>query len=325
MKVFEQINRGYNNTFKPGELTLGVVIPVENYDQGPIPTMENHVKRVKMIDELGFKALWVRDIPINIPSFGDAGQTFDPFTYLAFLAGQTTKIALGISSIALPLHHPLTIAKSASSIDVLSEGRMILGVASGDRPQEYPAMNIDFENRGQLFRDAFDYMRNAQESFPRFTSQHYGGLNGQMDVLPKPTAHKIPLLITGSSRQSLKWNAKNGDGWMSYPRNLYEQKQVISQYRALVEQYGNFDQPFMQPLYIDLMEDNHFKPQPIHLGFRIGIEYLNDYVLKLKEIGVNHLAFNLRFNKANMEETLHRLNEEVIPHFHNDYREAFTS
>ncbi|MEM1408601.1 MAG: LLM class flavin-dependent oxidoreductase [Bacteroidota bacterium] len=195
---------------------------------------------------------------------------------------------------ALPLHHPLTIAKSASSIDVLSEGRMILGVASGDRPQEYPAMNIDFENRGELFRDAFDYIRKAQESFPRFTSQHYGGLNGQMDVLPKPTAHKIPLLITGSSRQSLEWNAKNGDGWMSYPRNLYEQKQAISQYRSLVEQFGNFDKPFMQPLYIDLMEDNHFKPQPIHLGFRIGIDYLNDYVLKLKEIGVNHLAFNLR-------------------------------
>ncbi|MEM1408600.1 MAG: hypothetical protein AAGG59_17585 [Bacteroidota bacterium] len=80
MPSFESINRSYNNTFKPGELTLGVVIPVENYDQGPVPTMENHVKRVKLIDELGFKALWVRDIPINIPSFGDAGQTFDPFT-----------------------------------------------------------------------------------------------------------------------------------------------------------------------------------------------------------------------------------------------------
>ncbi|WP_324027260.1 LLM class flavin-dependent oxidoreductase [Maribacter sp. BPC-D8] len=59
----------------------------------------------------------MRDVPFNVPSFGDAGQTFDPFTYLGYLARQTSEIALGVSSIALPLHHPVYVAKSAATID----------------------------------------------------------------------------------------------------------------------------------------------------------------------------------------------------------------
>ena len=96
MTQFESINNAYNSVFKPNELTVGVVVPIENYAQSAVPTMQEHLKRVKYIEELGFKALWIRDIPFNVPSFGDAGQTYDPFTYLGFLAGQTSKIALGV-------------------------------------------------------------------------------------------------------------------------------------------------------------------------------------------------------------------------------------
>lgn len=320
MSAFEQINRGYNHTFQPEKLSLGVVIPIENYDQGSQPTMIDHVERVRLIDELGFKSLWIRDIPLNVPSFGDAGQMYDPFTYLGYLAGQTKRISLGISSIALPLHHPLNVVKSATSIDQLSNGRMILGVASGDRPQEYPAMNVDYETRGALFQDAFTYIRKAQKSFPAFDSRYYGSMDGHVDMLPKPTSCKLPVLMTGSSRQTLEWNAKNADGWMNYPRNSYQQKYAIDEYRSLVKQYGDFDKPFMQPLYLDLTEDKDFKPEPIHLGLRTGINYLNEYFQQLQEIGVNHVALNLRFNTIDIEETLHRISEEVIPHFHSPNR-----
>ena len=125
MIAFESINKGYDSVFKPNELSIGVVIPIENYAQSPVPTMRDHLKRVQLIEQLGFKALWVRDVPFNVPSFGDAGQTFDPFTYLGFLAGQTSEIALATGSIALPLHHPVNVAKSAATIDQLSGGRLI--------------------------------------------------------------------------------------------------------------------------------------------------------------------------------------------------------
>ena len=312
MKDFEPINKGYNSVFKPDRLSIGIVVPIENYAQSPVPSMKHHLARVQLIDRLGFKALWLRDVPFNVPNFGDAGQTFDPFTYLGYLAGQTTDIALGVASIALPLHHPVHVAKSAATVDQLSGGRLILGVASGDRYEEYPAMGIDYENRGELFREAFAFIRKAQEKFPSFESNSYGNLQGQIDVLPKATAHKLPLLITGSSRQTLTWNAENGDGWMSYPHDV----KVISQWRTLVAKTQTYNKPFMQPLYLVLQQDDDFKPLPIHLGLRIGANYLIDYLHSLQEIGVNHVALNLRFNSLDMDRTLENLAEKVLPHFH---------
>ncbi len=325
MASFESINAGFDKIFRPGALSLGIVVPIENYDQGPIPTMKDHQRRVQLIDELGFKALWIRDIPLNVPAFGDAGQLFDPFTYLGFLAGHTHSISLGVSSIALPLHHPLHVAKAAASVDQLSNGRMILGVASGDRPQEYPALNVEFENRDERFREAFHYLRKTHYSFPTFTSTHFGEINGQMDLLPKPTSSKIPLLMTGNSRQTLEWNAKHADGWMNYPRNLYQQKVTIETYRSLVSQHSSFDKPFMQPLYLDLHSNDDFRPQPIHLGFRIGINHLVEYLHQCEGIGVNHLAFNLRFNQLDIEETLEKLAKEVMPHFHQIQKTTLTA
>lgn len=325
MKVFESINKGYNSVFQPNQLSIGIVVPIENYAQGPVPDMINHLKRVVLVEDLGFKALWVRDVPFNVPSFGDAGQTFDPFIYLGYLAGQTNTIALGVGSIALPLHHPLHVAKSAATIDQLSNGRLILGVASGDRYEEYPAMGVDYNKRGELFRESFAYIREAQASFPTFETQHYGKLNGQIDILPKSTTHKIPMLLTGYSRQSLAWNAENSDGWMSYPKNLQQQQYTIAEWRALVAQTQTYDKPFMQPLYVDLQEQEDFKPQLIHLGFRLGTKYLIEYLQHLKDIGVNHIALNLRFNSRGIEQTLEHLAQAVLPHFQASQKEKQSS
>ncbi len=316
-KIFEAINRGYNSIFKPNQLSIGLVIPIENYAQNPVPAMQAHLERVQLAEVLGFKAIWVRDVPLNVPAFGDAGQTFDPFTYLGFLAGQTKEIALCIGSIALPLRHPVHVAKSAATIEQLSGGRLILGVASGDRPSEFPMMGIDFENRGAIFRDAFHYIRNAQKAFPVYKSDYFGELNGQSDILPKSKGHKIPILLTGHSRQSIEWIAVHADGWMYYPRNLYMQQHNIQEWRGLIPEIQEFDKPFMQPLYIDLHQNDDFVPQGIHLGFRIGINHLIKYFEYLKDIGVNHVALNLRFNTAKIEQTLERLAKQLLPHFHN--------
>ncbi len=316
MKEFEQISKGYNSVFQSNQLSVGLVVPIENYSQSSVPTMKHHVERVQLAEQLGFKSIWIRDVPFHMPSFGDAGQTFDPFTYLGFLAGQTSDIALGISSIALPLHHPVNIAKSAATIDQLSDGRLIMGVASGDRPTEYPAMHIEFEKRGELFRDTFDYIRKAQEDFPVLKDNHHGHLKGQMDILPKAKGAKIPMLITGSSRQTMTWNAEHGDGWMYYPRPTMQQAYTIAEWRREIAKYHDFDKPFMQPLYVILEKDDDFKPQPIQLGFRIGANYLVEYLNQIQEIGVNHVAINLRFNLRSIETTLDDLAEKVLPHFH---------
>jgi len=311
---FEPINRGYNTVFQPNQLSVGLVVPIENHGHKPVPTLAHHLERIQLAEQLGFAAVWVRDVPFNVPSFGDAGQTFDPFVYLGFLAGQTQRIALGVSSIILPLRHPAHVAKAVASADVLSGGRLIPGVASGDRPEEYPALNLPFGDRGTRFRESFDYIRRMGEDSPRFDNA-YGNPNGGMDMLPKPASGKLPLLITGGSQQDPNWIAQNGDGWMTYPRNTAAQAQVIRDWQTRVEAAGKLAKPVMQPLYVDLAEDPDAPPRPIHLGLRLGSRQLRSHLKSLEEIGINHVALNLRFNQADIETTLKRLANDVLPDF----------
>jgi len=311
---FQPINRGYNAMFHPNRLSLGLVVPLEAYPHGPAPLMIRHLERVQLVEKLGFSAIWLRDVPFNVPSFGDAGQLYDPFVYLGLLAGQTERIALGVASIVLPLRHPAHIAKAAASVDVLSGGRLILGVASGDRPDEYPALNMTFDDRGERFRDSFDYIQRMSENSPAFANS-YGAIGGGMDMLPKPLSGKLPLLITGGSQQEPEWIARNGDGWITYPRAIETQEKIIGGWRARVEAAGGPAKPAVQSLYVDLTEDPGAPPQPIHLGFRSGTKYLREHLKSLQEIGINHVALNLRFNQSSVETTLQRLADEVLPVF----------
>lgn len=311
---FQPINHGYNSVFRPNRLSLGVVVPLETYSTSPVPSMSRHVERVQLAEELGFSAAWLRDVPFNVPSFGDAGQVFDPFVYLGLLAGQTERIALGVASIVLPLRHPAHVAKAAASVDVLSGGRLILGVASGDRPEEYPALNIPFADRGARFRASFDYIRRMWEVSPAFENTS-GRPDGGMDMLPKPASGKLPLLITGGSQQDPDWIARNGEGWITYPRGIAAQAKIISDWRARVKAVGGPAKPAVQSLYVDLVDDAETPPQPIHLGFRLGANHLRAFLKLLEDIGINHVALNLRFNQADIETTLKRLADDILSDF----------
>lgn len=311
---FETINKAYNTVFKPNKLSIGLVVPVENYINSAIPTMENHIQMVKLVEDLGFKSIWLRDIPFHVPNFGDVGQMYDPFVYLGFLAAHTSKIALATGSIILPLRHPAHIAKSAASVDGLSNGRLLLGIASGDRYEEYPALNIGYENRGDKFRQSFEYIKNVWKDTPNFENE-FGMVGNGLDMLPKPTSKKVPMLITGASQQNQHWLAKNGDGWITYPRNPTLQGRVIKSWREKAKEFDVCNKPVSQSLYIDLLDSPNTSAYPIHLGYRTGTRFFKEHLKSLEEVGVNHIALNLRFNHADIKTTLNRLADEILPHF----------
>ena len=125
-----QTNPGFSRMFAPGRLTLGVLFAIESYP-GDAPTMVDQIRLAKRAEQAGFAALGVRDVPLRDPSFGDLGQIFDPWTWLGYVAGQTSSIALFTAAIVLPLRHPLHTAKAAASIDRLTGGRLVMGIASG--------------------------------------------------------------------------------------------------------------------------------------------------------------------------------------------------
>ena len=123
------------------------------------------------------------------------------------------------------------------------------------------------------------------------------------------------MALTGASQQSPDWLAKNGDGWITYPRNIAAQSQIINDWRSRINVIGGPLKPAVQSLYIDLVDAPGASPQPIHLGFRSGINHLRSYLKSLEEIGINHVTLNLRFNQADIETTLKRLADELLADF----------
>lgn len=301
------------DVFRSNRLTLGILFPIESY-QGDLPQMTGQEALAQRAEKLGFSALWFRDVPLRVPSFGDAGQVYDPFVYMSWIAAHTKTIKLGTAATILPLRHPLHTAKMAASIDQLSNGRVLLGVASGDRAQEYPAFGKDAETRGGAFRDSFEIIQSVlRNQFPTYNSEHFGNLAGQGDILPKPAQANMPMIAVGSSQQPLEWIAKHADAWLMYPRPLQIQQQIVAAWVGQLQSADRSGTPFGQSLYIDLAEHPSEPPRPIHLGFRSGRNHLVEHLHALAQIGVSHVILNLKYAGRPAGEIVEEVGEFVIP------------
>lgn len=313
-------HHGFSRTFQENKLTLGLILPLETYE-GNIPEMDlaKQIKRAKIADESLFASLFVRDIPLNDPSFGDVGQMYDPWIFLSYIAAHTKNIALGTASAITSFQHPLNLAKSAASFDKISGERLLFGLATGDRSIEFNAFRVDREKRAQIFQEALSVMRKAWgNSFPIIQTNQVN-LTGETDILPKPILGDIPVFITGFSGQSLEWIAENGDGWLFYPRNPFLQERMIKKYRSFTNKF----KPFAQSLYIDLCENPHEEPTYMQLGFKSGRKFLIDYLYELQEIGVNHVILSTKDSRRPIEDTIQELIEEVVPHFPTHHKNIY--
>ena len=302
---------GFQRMFAAGRLTIGIFFPIEAFP-GDQPTMADQVALAQRVEALGFAALWFRDVPLRDPTFGDVGQVFDPFVYLGHIAAHTRSIALATGAIVLPLRHPLHTAKAAASVDQLSGGRLLLGVASGDRAAEFPAFGVPLAERGEAFRENVRVIRHVLERSFQPIESTYGTFVG-VDLVPKPVG-RIPLLVTGSSRQSPEWIVQSADGWITYPRPVQFQARLAREWHDAVRAHspGSF-KPFAQSLYIDLAADANERPSAIHLGFRSGWKGVLDHVLGLRAAGVNHVALNLKYGRRCAREVVEELGREVLP------------
>lgn len=305
----KSFNRGYHTMFEEDKLSCGMFMPIEAFTKD-IPTMQNQTAMAVRAEQLGFKGLWFRDIPLRDPNFGDVGQIFDPFVYMAYIASKTSTIALATGSVVLPLHHPIDIAKAATSVDVLSEGRVVLGTAAGDRPLEFPAYGIPYERRQQRYRDTSQYMKALFSTYFPLVRNDLGEMLNS-DMLPKPYGADIAMMTTAYALQTEEWIAQNSDGWINFPRPLKTIEKTLKRWKKLTEPYGF--KPYVQGLMLDLLEDEDAGPYPIHLGFSSGKKYLIEYLLHMKELGVNHVIFYLKLSKRPADEVLEQLGKEVLP------------
>ncbi len=302
--------------FAPGHLTLGIMSPIQNYGFD-YPALQGQETMVAMAERAGFAAVWVRDVPLHDPAFGDVGQMYDPWVYLGWLAAHTERIALATGSVILPLRHPIDVAKAAASADQLSGGRLVMGIATGDRPVEFPAYGQPHHRRDTAFRDRLEFIRRLlTERVPAIDTE-IGRMHGP-DLVPKPIAGRIPMLVTGHSGQTMDWIAEHGDGWLTYMRPPSQQREIVQSWQRALAASTDGEPPFKpfgQGLHIDLTEDPETLASPIHNGYRLGRHQLVALLDTLAAMGVNHVILVLRFGHREAADVIAELAEHVLPLF----------
>jgi luciferase-type oxidoreductase len=297
-----------------GGFSIGLELPLDN-DWSPAgerarresgrlpgePDMQHHAQLSTLADRLGFRALWVRDVPLYDPSFGDAAQVFEMFSYLGYLAGVTKNILLGTAAVVLPLREPVLTMKSAVTIDRLSGGRLLLGTASGDRPIEYPVFGRSFEERGAAFREQIAMLRGSHDpSWP-----------AGIQLLPRPE-QPIPLLVAGLAQQSPQWVGQNMDGWLAYPGTPEDHVHRS----ALWREVAGADKPYISFIHLDLLEDPDAPLRRHRFGASVGRNGLIAELQAMKAAGVHHIGVHFRRNHRPVAEAMKEIAAHVLPVFH---------
>ncbi|MBQ11853.1 MAG: hypothetical protein CMJ45_09920 [Planctomyces sp.] len=205
--------------------TFGTSMP----SRGDMASPANLRTLAQRAESLGFDSAWVSDhiiLPRSVDSFypyaANGVATFrpdedyyEPLAALNFLAGCTQKIRLGTHVLILPYRNPVLTAKMISTLDVLSEGRFILGAGVGWMEEEFKALGLDtFARRGavtdeyiQLFKELWT------KDNPEFQGEHYQLSESGFQPKPVQKPHP-PIWIGGHTNPAIRRAAKYGDGWM---------------------------------------------------------------------------------------------------------------
>ncbi|WP_276259129.1 TIGR03571 family LLM class oxidoreductase [Haloglomus litoreum] len=300
-------NAGFERLFGDDGLTVGTGFPLTDSRQSR-PPVERELELAAHAEAVGFDALWARDVPFRWPRFRDTGQTYDTFPWLSHVAAHTDEVALGTASVVLPIRHPAHVAKAAASVDRLSDGRLVLGVATGDRDPEYDAFDVDPEERGARFRESVATMRALwRGEFPE-REGWWGELDGELDLVPKPTTGTLPLLPTGHCRQTVEWLGANGDGWLFYHLPEDTLASYLDDWHAAAA-----EKPFAMALQAKLADDPTADPEHVHQGFRAGAEWFVEYFARLETVGVDHVLVGVGADgESDPERALTRFAEAVI-------------
>ncbi len=191
------------------------------------------LEQAQRVEELGFDSLWVSEhMLFFVP-------TFDAITVLAAFAARTQRILLGSAVLLLPLRHPTVVAKEVASLDIISNGRIILGVGvGGEFPREFVACGVPVKERGRRTDEAIEVMRKLwSESGVNHEGRFFRLEDANMQ--PKPVQKPgPPIWIAGRSEAAIKRAARLGDGYMPYLFSPERYRDSLEKVSAFAQQQG---------------------------------------------------------------------------------------
>ena len=290
-------------------MRVGIHVP----QWGPEATRAGVLEVARAAEDSGLDSVWVADhiaLPVTMstlyPYSRDGTTSFKPedgfldaLSTLAVIAGATERVGLGTSVLVVGMRHPLALAKAVATLDVLSQGRVILAVGAGWLKEEIEALGADFATRGTRMRETVSALR-------RLWTAGRAGAEGtqvrfrEMVCEPKPMQPGgPPIWVGGTSDAALRRAAEYGDGWHA----------VGSRVDLLVERRQRLEQ-FARGLSRDPSRLNFSTSTGLPADPALALNRLRD----LKRIGVDDAILNLPAdNVREMRVQIERLAVDVLP------------
>jgi probable F420-dependent oxidoreductase len=219
-------------------------------NMGPCASAQGAVRIGTLAERLGYDSVWmgehvvaprprVRPSPIE-PDY----PILDPVVTLAHLAGATERVRLATGIVILPQRNPVVLAKELASLDVLSRGRLVLGIGVGYLEPEMRAVGVPMEGRGSRADEYLRAMRCLwEDEAPAFRGSAVE-LDG-VDAYPRPVQRPLPVVVAGHSRAAHRRAARHGEGWYGFNldrgstaeqlESLHREEQAAGQPRGPLE------------------------------------------------------------------------------------------
>lgn len=306
------------SVFPAGALAVGMQLPIQSKSTNFVEPWEEHAGAAELArvaraaDDAGFAYVAVCDhiaIPADkAPAMGT--EWWDTVATLGWLAGITTRTRL-LSHIYVPAYrHPLQVAKAFATLDVVSGGRVILGVGAGHVEAEFELLGLPFAERGRLLDEAIDALRAAfAEDYPTLPGPRWPAAD--LGQHPRPVQEDgPPVWVGGSSPAALRRAAERADGWLPQGPVTPE---IVERLRGLRDAAGRHD-PFdvgalVGPTYVG--EPDWDLGGPTLSG---PPEKLAHVLGKFTAMGVTQAQVRLRSRSADeLVEQIERFGAEVLP------------
>lgn len=195
----------------------------------PIANANTLITTARLAERVGFDSIWATDhilVPAEHPRYAHGTEAL---TTLAYLAGITQRVALGVSVLVLPMRNPIIVAKQIASLAHLSGRAVILGVGVGWIQEEFEFLNANFQQRGKLLDEYISILRTlwTQEHPAHDGTYKFSNALFSPRVLPPPQ-----IWIGGESDAAIQRAAKLGDGYHPNLRDNMDYRAITQQIRA---------------------------------------------------------------------------------------------
>jgi probable F420-dependent oxidoreductase len=274
-------------------MQFGVALP--NF--GKYGEKNTILKIATTAEKLGFDSLWVSDhivIPDSHQGFGSV--FYEPLTILTYVAACTSRIQLGTSVIILPYRNPIVLAKMVSTLDVLSGGRVILGVGAGWLKDEFDVLGVPYGERGSITDECIRVLKVLwTEDKPSFRGRYFEFAN--INFLPKPIQKPYPpVWVGGNSQKAFERAVNSGMGWHPVGLMPEEIKEKVRYVGELLDKNGKKNSDFIISLRKNLQViTTEKKPRVADEReiLRGTPERIVEGIEKYRESGVSHLVFHV--------------------------------